>query len=973
MSELALRLITENKQTKNPFLDLGNCSLRYSLPKELLECFWLKGLNLGEFFSNKKFPNWIQTPNQGEENTFSGNELIVLEKLTALQSLELGYNQISDIRFLEKLTQLQILDLSYNQISDIYYLANLTDLQSLDLSYNQISDIRFLERLIKLQSLDLRYNQISDISILEKLTSLQCLNLYSNQINDLKSLVPLLKNGLEIDLENQYIWHLQGKIGLKDNPIVTPPLEIVKQGKEAVIRYFENELETKYEGKLLIVGEPGAGKTTLQNRLLSPDYKVPNNTKATVGIQVAKWLPKYPRSRNKTMQVNVWDFGGQEIQYLTHQFFLTSDALYVLLTSARKDLDNLDYWFNIIRLLGKNENNQNSKLVVVANEINMEPVTHFVESDFKVRYPDLGFECLAVNFATRYNKDGRFKSLQFKITENLARLPSMGRKLPIKWGVIRKKLEEKSENSISIEKYLEICTDTKLDDKSAYDLSAYLHTIGEAIHFQNDYKVDDFIILKPQWAVDGVYVVLKEESVKKNGHFTQQQVYKIWQKNGYSKEECNRLLRLMAKDNFEVSYPLPESTGEYIAPQLLSEKQPTYKWKSENSLKFRYSYSFMPKGIITRFIVRLHEDIEYQDGEGIVWKNGVVLKDKYTGTMAQVREMKVAEKGFERKVIDIEVIGAKGERKSLLKKVCRTIEKIHNEAFSGLPFERLVPCNCPDCIGKEEVTFYDYSELVKRYERGKNVECKKELQEVKINDIFEEIIDLDATSKTRTFIFDKRFLDKEIAVKESFSDPFNAIQKERPIFFSYAWGDEKETGESREKIVNELYDSLKSDSYDVIRDKVDLGYKGLISDFMKRIGKGKIVIVAMTDKYFKSPYCMFELYEVYRNSMFEKEEFKEKIYPIRVESIAFDDNKVMADYLSYWKTKKEEKEILVRDFLDNIESEQFKEFEKIRNISLKFMEMITILKDMNALTKDLLSKNNFAEIKKAIEQKASKA
>jgi hypothetical protein len=52
------------------------------------------------------------------------------------------------------------------------------------------------------------------------------------------------------------------------------------------------------------------------------------------------------------------------------------------------------------------------------------------------------------------------------------------------------------------------------------------------------------------------------------------------------------------------------------------------------------------------------------------------------------------------------------------------------------------------------------------------------------------------------------------------------------IFFSYAWGDEKEIGESREKIVNSLYESLKNDGYKIVRDKIDLGYKGLISDFM---------------------------------------------------------------------------------------------------------------------------------------------
>jgi internalin A len=433
-------------------------------------------------------------------------------------------------------------------------------------------------------------------------------------------------------------------------------------------------------------------------------------------------------------------------------------------------------------------------------------------------------------------------------------------------------------------------------------------------------------------------------------------------------------LRLMAKDNFEVSYPLPESTSDFIAPQLLSEKQPDYEWDSKSSLKLRYSYAFMPKGIITRFIVRLHEDIEYQNDEGIVWKNGVVLQDKYTGFKAQIREIEVFETGFKRKVIDIEVIGEIGMRKGLLKKVCKNIEKIHNEAFAGLTFERLIPCNCPDCEGKDNPTFYDYTDLVKRYKRGKDVECKKDLQEVKINDIFEEIIDLDNSSTTSIRMVKElettlreRLFRIPFHKKITLNDPFEAKQKDTEIFFSYAWGDDKEKGESREKIVNELYESLKSDNYDVVRDKVDLGYKGLIGDFMKRIGQGNVVIIAMTKKYFKSPYCMFELYEVYRNSKFEKEEFIKKIFPIRVESIAFD--KVMREYLNYWKKEKEEKETLVKDFLDSTENEGFNEYKVVSNIYSNFSEMTTILKNMNAKTTAILSADNFKEIKEAIENR----
>ena len=49
MSELALRLIEENKKTRAPFLDLGNCGLT-EVPEELGELVWLEGLSFFGWF-----------------------------------------------------------------------------------------------------------------------------------------------------------------------------------------------------------------------------------------------------------------------------------------------------------------------------------------------------------------------------------------------------------------------------------------------------------------------------------------------------------------------------------------------------------------------------------------------------------------------------------------------------------------------------------------------------------------------------------------------------------------------------------------------------------------------------------------------------------------------------------------------------------------------------------------------------------
>ena len=67
----------------------------------------------------------------------------------------------------------------------------------------------------------------------------------------------------------------------------------------------------------------------------------------------------------------------------------------------------------------------------------------------------------------------------------------------------------------------------------------------------------------------------------------------------------DELLQLMI--NFKLCYRIPNSEF-YIAPQLLTENQPDYDWEETNNLILRYTYeSFMPKGIITQFIVAMHK------------------------------------------------------------------------------------------------------------------------------------------------------------------------------------------------------------------------------------------------------------------------------------------------------------------------------------------------------------------------------
>lgn len=72
----------------------------------------------------------------------------------------------------------------------------------------------------------------------------------------------------------------------------------------------------------------------------------------------------------RQFQVNIWDFGGQEIYHATHQFFLTGRSAYVLVCDDRKEDTDFSYWMHVVEMLS-----DASPLLIVQNESRTERAT----------------------------------------------------------------------------------------------------------------------------------------------------------------------------------------------------------------------------------------------------------------------------------------------------------------------------------------------------------------------------------------------------------------------------------------------------------------------------------------------------------------------------------------------------------------------------------------------------------------------
>ena len=665
-------------------------------------------------------------------------------KLVKLRTLNLSNNQLSSLpKVIEQLKNLQSLDLGSNQLATLPdVIGQLSSLTHLNLQNNQLTTLPdAIGQLSDLTSLNLWSNQLATLpDVIGQLSSLTHLNLRNNQLATLPDVIEQLSNLTLLDLSRNQLTTLPkwvkafeklDKFDLRGNPLPIP-LEILgpkeswqspSLASKTIKFYFSLQQEegstALYEAKLILVGEGGAGKTSLAKKIDTQDYELQDNEKSTEGIDVIRWDFSLPNGN--IFRVNIWDFGGQEIYHATHQFFLTKRSLYLLVADTRQENTDFYYWLKIVELLS-----DSSPVLVIKNE-KQDRQCEIDEGLFKSQFSNLK-DYLPANLKDNRGLDKIKDAIRYHITQ----LPHVGKPLPKIWVRVRSALENyaQNRNTLSVEQYCDLCRQNGFTDKQQMlFLSSYLHDLGVCLHFQDDKLLKRTIVLKPEWATNAVYKVADSDTVRNSkGRFTEADTAAIWSDSEYS-ELRDELLQLMMR--FKLAYALPNQHGQYIAPQLLPISKPNYPWNTADNLILRYTYDFMPKGILTRFIVETNQLIESQDH---VWKNGVVLADNWA--RAQVIE------NYPKKEIEVKVSGS--NKKPLLEKIRYELWKIH-ESYERLQYKERIPCNCSQCKISPQPESYPYDLLMKYVgDRRYDIECRASYEKVDVRRLISDISDQSA-------------------------------------------------------------------------------------------------------------------------------------------------------------------------------------------------------------------------------------
>lgn len=580
---------------------------------------------------------------------------------------------------------------------------------------NRIAEIPDeISNLSNLNKLNLENNQVEKISSeLSRLKKLKYLNLKNNKLKDIPEQIANMEQLKELNI--------------LDNPFDLLPPEIAARGINS-IRNFYKELKEQdfiFEVKLIIVGEGRVGKTCISKALINPNFSL-KEEESTEGININSWIipqieiQKINNKISRDFQINIWDFGGQEIYHSTHQFFLTKRSIYLLITESRKE-DNHDdffYWLNIIKLLGNK-----SPVMMVLNKCD-QPTKELPIKEYRASFNNI-ISFHKISLKDQYRD--KFDAFKDELIKQACQLPHIGAPLPKVWADIRRDIEDlklSGKNYISRSEYLDICRNYYRREDSALFLSEYFHDLGVILHFQNDVELQDLVILNHEWLTKGVYKVLDDQTIiDRNGRFSDEDIIRIWS-NDEHKPKIRELISLMKNTKFDLCFEV--KPREYLIPRLLPVDEIEHSWVEESSnSKFEFRYKFMPKGILARLIVKMNSDIYNNE----YWRYGVVLK--YEDTFAIIKE-----KYFESK-ISIELKGH-GKREFLYL-IRKSINEIHKD-FNKLEVQEMIPCTCSMCNEIFEPHFYDFK-LLRRYESRQimNIRCEKSLEEVKVFDLTDDV------------------------------------------------------------------------------------------------------------------------------------------------------------------------------------------------------------------------------------------
>ncbi len=862
-----------------------------------------------------------------------------LKELVALQRLFCDQTSVSDLSPLAELSSLQWLYCSYTQVADLAPLASLSALTFLAVDQTKVMDLAPLAGLLSLQLIDCCYTGVSDLTPLAGLTALKEFLCGRTNVGDLTPLVGLPKlrrlvcsdcrlASFPLELLNS---DTMEELTLDGAFAPGVPAEVLsgKNCLESLRAHYRDldagSVEAK-DVKLVILGNGRVGKTQICRRLRGEDYDP--TIPSTHGIKVGSAsLPM--RDGEDATKLHIWDFGGQDIYHGTHALFMRTNAVFVQVWTPeledRRTHEHdgmlfrnypLAYWVDYVRQLG----GKDVPVLVVQTRCDR-PVDRAVcPVPTEKLHEAFDYHPSPLHYSAA-NNDGRAaldEALQQAVRwlherQGIATIGAGRQRVKQQLEAMRDAdaevpVEQRQYRTITQEHFRRICAEENGTRADPRYLLAYLHNAG--IVFHREGLFDDCIVLDQQWALDAIYAVFNREKCVKilrqqHGRFTRSLLELIvWQ--GYKPAEQKLFLGMMQSCGIcFVHKPGDERRGiepEFIAPDLLPEKsaiadQLAEKWDPTLPVEETplWEFDLLHQGLIRAILSRIGDEAGVS---ATYWQGGLCVFETTTRSHALI-EQETGEGWAGR--IRLQTQG--GQATTLLERLSKLIEDV---------IQRLGLASC-------------------RAPRVHRVEIHDTLH-------------IGATA--------------EAVAREGLPAlTYGEARSPQPRFYvSYAWRDASDQG--REAIVDRLCTEAEKRGTRIIRDKTTLKIGDSIAKFMKKIGQGDRVFIILSDKYLKSPFCMFELFEIWRNSRQEEEELLNRCRVFCLDDAEIGTLLGRLSYAEHWKTAHDQiKAVIDRSGASLLGEKDFAQFRLMQQFAHN-------VSDILALFADIVQPRSFEELEK---------
>jgi Leucine-rich repeat (LRR) protein/GTPase SAR1 family protein len=650
-----------------------------------------------------------------------------LSGLTALATLNIQYNQLTDISSLSGLTALTTLYLNSNELTDISPLSNLNTLIELDLSDNRLTNVSGLSGLMALTTLHLNSNELTDISPLSNLNALTKLDINSNQLKDVSGLLRLLqhKNPMHLVIKDYEI--TEREINVKNNPLQTPPLEIVQQGQEAVLRYLlqlnkdREQLKDhrNKEVKLILVGNSTVGKTTLAKYLAIENLSNSHST--------THWMERHTVQFGEH-ELRIFDFGGQEYYHDTHHLFFSQDTVYILLwnektnrldritTDIRYEEDGdvcsvelyhfpLAYWLEAIKFYTQDEQQNHSQNPILVVQTRVETLTdiHFLnQEEFRKNYPNIvNFVpvSLKANEQIPELQEGQLAYIKSQIRAMLEQMNILTKTYPGSWGKVKDAVVNYPDTEkpvLSLTEFKDFCdralTEYQIffSEAKAKDVCKMLARLGYLLYYDT---MPEKVFVNQKHITQSVYDILKGLE-KKEGKFDR--TYVANKLSNDTSEQDQAIIDIML--SFRIIFQIE---NDYIAPLYLPENpiEPIKLFLANFSKpKVRFVYkAYIHKNIVLHFFAEFGKDVlqeTIQQNElYYYWRNGIILANPENKP-----ELILVRFDLERKSVEI-IPFSQNNNSSYLESIIKKLRNLNK----GWEVTELVTANGIDFVPLSEI------------------------------------------------------------------------------------------------------------------------------------------------------------------------------------------------------------------------------------------------------------------------------